>query len=281
MKFLSLRHDLKNMQGFRIVLTYQCNYRCKFCYQKTKKGQIIPLDEFENQILMIPREYTPTYITLMGGEIFTIPNFAEYIKVLRKRWPVVSISITSNGSGAVEFYKNLFEIGVNNITFSLSTLDEEEYKNIVNVPVSCKKYQDKIIEIAKFGQVRINSYIYPKNVESIYKFCKRNNLKLTFCEELREENQCVFAELKKTYQFQVKQKSKFEIVYKDKDGFEFWNYIHQDHYDYNNLIMLPDGTFTDDFGDVVQQKGDRAEKTLTSANVYYSNNKFVAERRAI
>lgn len=257
MKFLSLRHDLKNMQGFRLVLTYQCNYRCKFCYQKKKTGTVIPLDEFKKQIDIIPTEYVPTYITLMGGEVFLIPGFKDYIKVLHERWPEVSISVTTNGSGTVEFYKELFEVGVNNITFSLSTLDEEEYMNMVNVPVSCQKYQDKIVQAAKFGQVRINAYIYPKNVEPMYKFCKKNNLKLTFCEELREENQCVFANLKKAYDFTVKEKSKFEIIYKDKDGYEFWNYIHQDNYDYNNLIMLPDGSFTDDFGDVVNQKGTR------------------------
>ena len=120
MKFLSLRHDLKNMQGFRIVLTYQCNYRCKFCYQKKKRGEVIPLKEFQSQIDIIPNNYTPTYITLMGGEIAVVPGFEKYIQVLRKRWPNVSISVTTNGSGGVEFYKKLFESGVNNLTFSLS-----------------------------------------------------------------------------------------------------------------------------------------------------------------
>jgi hypothetical protein len=79
---------------------------------------------------------------------------------------------------------------------------------------------------------------------------------LTFCEELKKENQCVFANLRQRYNFTVRDKSKFEIIYKDKDGFEFWNYLHQDSYDYNNLIMLPDATFTDNFGDVVKQRGD-------------------------
>jgi len=257
MKFLSLRHDIKKMLGLRIVLTYQCNYRCKFCYQKKKTGAIMPLAEFQQHMIEISGEYTPTYITLMGGEIFTIPNFSNYIKVLRQIWPAVSISVTTNGSGSVEFYKNLFNVGVNNITFSLSTLDEVEYCDIVNVPVSCAQYQVKIVEVSKFGQVRVNAYIYPKNIDSIYQFCKKNNLKLTFCEELKEDNQCVFADLEKAHQFTVSHKSKFEIIYTDTDGFEFWNYIHQDHYDYNNVVMLPDGTFSDDFGDVVQQKGDR------------------------
>jgi len=262
MKFLSLRHDIKKMLGLRIVLTYQCNYRCKFCYQKRKYGAVMPLKEFAENIANIAGEYTPTYITLMGGEIFTIPNFAEYIKVLRARWSDIPISVTTNGSGSIEFYKNLFLAGVNNITFSLSTLDEEEYKQIVNVPTSCQAYQKKIIEVSKHGQVRINAYIYPKNVKAIYEFCKKNKLKLTFCEELKAENEHVFAALEAVNQFTVKQQSKFEIIYRDQDGFEFWNYIHQDHYDYNNVVMLPDGSFSDDFGDVVAQKGDRLPEQI-------------------
>jgi|GEM_PF-3176938 len=262
MKFLSLRHDIKKMLGLRIVLTYQCNYRCRFCYQHKKTGSVMPLAEFKRQIVGIANEYTPTYITLMGGEVFTIPNFAEYIKVLRAQWSDIPISVTSNGSGTVEFYENLFAVGVNNLTFSLVSLDEEEYQEIVGVPVSNQEYQKKIVEVAKFGPVRINSYIYPHNVESVYRFCKKNNLKLTFCEELKAENKEVFSRLTVANQFEVKQQSKFEIIYKDKDGFEFWNYLHQDHYDYNNVVMMPDGSFSDDFGDVVQQKGDRLPEPI-------------------
>lgn len=262
MKFLSLRHDIKKMLGLRIVLTYQCNYRCKFCYQHKKTGMVMPIEEFKRQITGIAGEYTPTYITLMGGEVFTIPNFAEYIRVLRAQWEDVPISVTSNGSGTVEFYENLFVVGVNNLTFSLVSLDEVEYKEIVGVPVSSREYQQKIVAVAKFGPVRINSYIYPHNVEPIYKFCKKNKLKLTFCEELKSENKEVFSKLAVTNKFEVQQQSKFEIIYKDKDGFEFWNYLHQDHYDYNNVVMMPDGSFSDDFGDVVAQKGDRLPESI-------------------
>lgn len=265
MKFLSLRHDFKKMEGLRIVLTYRCNYNCRFCYQKVKQGQTMPLDEFKVRLALIPKSYKPTYITLMGGEIATIWNFEEYLKVLKRKWPVIPISVTTNGSGSPEFYKRLFLIGVNNITFSLSTTDEQEYKKVVGLNVSVTEYMEKIKKVAQAGQVRVNSYIYPKNVSDIYLFCKENKLKLTFCEELKKENQHVFREINRISNLKCVRKSKFEIVYQDTGGFEFWNYLHQDSYDYNNLIMLPNGSFTDDFGDVVKQKGNRTVRTESIA----------------
>jgi hypothetical protein len=34
-------------------------------------------------------------------------------------------------------------------------------------------------------------------------------------------------------------------------GYRFWVYHHIDHYDYNNIIVLPDGTLTMVFDDVM------------------------------
>ncbi|MGC4122677.1 MAG: hypothetical protein QM765_50520 [Myxococcales bacterium] len=48
-------------------------------------------------------------------------------------------------------------------------------------------------------------------------------------------------------------------IYRDADGFEAWQYKHVARFDaYRNLIVLPDGTLTEDFADVLAQRGSRA-----------------------
>ena len=111
------------------------------------------------------------------------------------------------------------------------------------------------------AMMRVNSYILEEKWTSVYLFAKRTGINLTLCEELREDNQAVFEslpmvrELIDKGELQMVRKNKHEMVFTDSDGYQFWNYLHQDNYDYNNLIVLPDGTLTDDFGDCVNQKG--------------------------
>ena len=54
-------------RGLRIITNLHCNYKCKFCYQKSKRREILDtislllsLDEY--------KEKQFEYCTIMGGE---------------------------------------------------------------------------------------------------------------------------------------------------------------------------------------------------------------------
>jgi molybdenum cofactor biosynthesis enzyme MoaA len=249
---------IRTLEGMRIVFSYRCNFNCRFCYQRYRKGKVMELGRLEEVVSSLPGDFTPDYITMMGGEIALYKEITEHFDFLHRRYPQVRKSITTNGSGSIEFYGSLHRHGIDNVTFSLQTLDPVSYKEITRQSVmSLDEYIGKILRLRQQGKVnvRINSFIFPKTVNEVYNFCKQNNLDLTFCEELNFGAKSIFDTMPLPKGVRKKFENKHQNIYVDEDGFEFWNYKHIDKYDYNNLIMLPDGTLTDDFGDVIMQEG--------------------------
>jgi len=258
------------MIGMRIVFGYQCNYDCRFCYQEDKANRFNTFDEFIDAMEGVTPEFNPTYITCMGGELTLDPELEEKLKYLQTRYYSTPLSITTNGSGgfinkydkAEKVYERLLSNYNLNITFSLPTIDDYDWTvrqnvNIIDYCNMIKNLRKKFPE----ATMRINAYIFPEFWTQVYRFAKINDLDLTLCEELRKDNQAVFEELPDIVRlvengtFKKTRRNKHELVFTDEDGFQFWNYLHQDNYDYNNVIILPDGTLTDDFGDCVNQKG--------------------------
>ena len=67
------------MKGLRIILTNKCNRRCSFCYQKNF-NDTISLEQLT--YILNDLNYIPDYITVMGGEIFCLENYIQYLNQL-------------------------------------------------------------------------------------------------------------------------------------------------------------------------------------------------------
>ncbi len=78
---------------------------------------------------------------------------------------------------------------------------------------------------------------------------------MTFCEEITSHQIAETQRLHLSGSVQEIFQNALRRIYKDEDGFEFWNFKYADFSDYDNVIVLPDGHVTDNFADIVAQRG--------------------------
>jgi len=82
--------------GIRIITNTTCNKRCCFCYQKNHN---IGMNFHKLKSVIDNIEYTPAYITIMGGEFFICKEWYKFLKYINKKYPSVKEkNITTNGS---------------------------------------------------------------------------------------------------------------------------------------------------------------------------------------
>jgi hypothetical protein len=107
-------------KGMRFLLTFGCSKKCPFCYQLelTDDRRVLPLVDFE-RILAEKGKDNYDYITLFGGEVMEIPDFADYVRAARKNF-VGRINITTNGDADLGDYINVVDAGVDHINFSVN-----------------------------------------------------------------------------------------------------------------------------------------------------------------
>lgn len=248
--------DLYNPEGVRVVSTYECNRNCTFCYQDSKQSILLTPDKFEN-ILRISKDkgFMPVYFTFQGGEVSTYPEETyELIKLADKYYPqVFRKSVTSNGYGDMEFYRDLKLFGITHLTFSLHK--------------DTPKIEERIIELKQDGfyTFRVNCYLDAENLDNVkhvVDFCNRNNVQLTVCEDLRlsadinyDSTQVLLEHGIIDDSYVVEQFSHQNVFYSRKHNFRFWVYRHLNHYDYNNIIVMPNGDITITFDDIIHCKG--------------------------
>ncbi len=248
------------MDGYnvlRVVTGYKCNQCCPFCYQHRRDGGFLSVARLEEVLISRPT-FAPAYVTIMGGEPTLQPDLLELVFFLRGRYPRAWFSITTNGTAPVELYIALDAHGMNNITFSLQTLDPQQFSTLTGQnKVRLEDYVAKILYVRAHARasVRINAYILPETVETVYRFCKEHDLKLTFCEDLLSQKIADSQRLDLSGDVHEIIQNDIRRIYMDKDGFEFWNYKHVNVFDYHNIIVLPDGSVTDNFGDIIAQRG--------------------------
>lgn len=232
------------INGIRIIATYSCSKRCKFCYQSSYDSAFLTANNLKNVLSTIN---TPVnYVTLMGGEVSEFPEKTNELLDVLKNYN--NISITTNGFGDLSWYETLFSKNIANITFSMPCLN--------------KSICDKLIHLSKIGNVRVNCFfdrLNPKKPEEVLNFCRVNNINLTLCEdiykkELYKEN--LLDGLNLFDVIDIEDNEQYCIITLS-DNYKFWIYRHVNNYDNDNVIILPNGNITYDFNDVVNGLGNR------------------------
>ncbi|MCC6527306.1 MAG: radical SAM protein [Polyangiaceae bacterium] len=244
--------------ALRIVLTYRCNRRCTFCYQSRWEGRQLGARELEAALARLPADFRPAFATFMGGEPTLAPDLERALTLVRRSFPAAETSLTTNGSGSLALYRRLAALGLANLTFSLPALDPEVYRALTaEAPAALARYLDKIRALGRVPglAVRINAYVVPGQEDAVYRFCKQEGLRLTFCEELRSRTPDERLALVPPAGTRVRAENALRRVHVDADGFELWSYKQVERFDYNNWIVLPDGSLSRDFADILAERG--------------------------
>lgn len=174
----------------RIVLTTDCNYKCKYCFaegEKDKNKRVLDLEDLK-KILLISKEFGITNIKLTGGEPLLYPKLEELLKYIREI-QIPYVDLTTNISCLnTKNIEMLNKYKVNALTLSLNTLKKEKFIHLseFNNYEMILKNLNMVIE--KFtGKIRVNCIIFDENYKEedyneIVEFCKVRNLGLRLVE---------------------------------------------------------------------------------------------------
>ncbi|HEY3451858.1 MAG TPA: radical SAM protein [Myxococcales bacterium] len=253
---------LERLTALRVVVGHRCNQRCSFCYQRRRDGGLMTAPELAAVLHGLPSVFAPRFVTLMGGEPTLCPDLPAMVSDLSARFPAAELSVTSNGTATAAAYLDLARRGAANLTFSLSTLDPVRYPKITGQRAqTLETYLAKILQVRgeTRASVRLNVYASADEVDALFRFAKLHALRLTFCEDLVSGDRARAQGLRPPRGTRVAVDDSLRRIYRDADGFEAWQYKHLDGFaDYQNLIVLPDGTLSLDFADVLAQRGARS-----------------------
>lgn len=246
-----MQTNINDISGLRIVPWYDCNLRCSFCYQKTFKSAHMDLTQLKKHLFDIKNIHVPIqYITIAGGEIAMYPEETyQIIKEIRAIYPFIKISITSNGTGSIDFYKRLLELAIDNITISM------------NNPI--QKVQDTVAELSTMHQfsLRLNSVLNADKIEdckTTLKFAKKHNLRITFCEDFLNpgyEDLLMFLKKSEMISDHAKIEKKQNSFVITDFGFSFWIWNKDFKENPSSLFLTPSGEATIYIDDILNSEG--------------------------
>ena len=182
----------KNLQSgtLRIILTTQCNYKCKYCFaegEENKQTRIIPLEELK-PILKTAKEFGINKIKLTGGEPLLYPDMEALLAYIREI-EIPYVDLTTNISLLNEENIELLnQYHVNALTLSLNTLDKEKYEYLSGFTRFDLIKENLETTIQKFnGKIRVNCIIFDekyneKDYQSMIHLCQENNLGMRLIE---------------------------------------------------------------------------------------------------
>ncbi|MGO3639144.1 MAG: GTP 3',8-cyclase MoaA [Glutamicibacter arilaitensis] len=160
-------HDL------RISVTDRCNFRCVYCmpkeifgrdFQFRERSELLSFEEIE-RLARISVSLGVTKLRLTGGEPLLRRGIVDLVAMLSNlRTPEgkrIDLAMTTNGSALPVLASALKEAGLNRVTISLDSLDDEKFKaiNDVNFPVSKVLEAIQVAREVGLGPVKINTVI--------------------------------------------------------------------------------------------------------------------------
>jgi cyclic pyranopterin phosphate synthase len=184
------------LRDLRISVTDRCNFRCAYC---------MPAEIFGERYEFLPREELLTFeeiyrvanisaqlgvkkIRITGGEPLVRQNVPELIKMLSSIKEIEDIAMTTNAYLLKKFAKELKQSGLNRITVSLDSIDDEIFQKMNGRGFKTKKIIDGIKEAQKvgFNDIKINSVVQKnvndKNLLNLVEWCREENLIPRFIE---------------------------------------------------------------------------------------------------
>ena len=143
-------------RSVKIELTQRCNYRCAFCALQFREKSNTDLDWALFQRITTEMreagvvEIAPFYI----GESFVDPKrLVKAIRWLKDDLKTPYVFLTTNGSLATpNVVEECMEAGLNSLKFSVTSANEEDFKNVVRV--STKFFHKALENIKAVREVR-------------------------------------------------------------------------------------------------------------------------------
>lgn len=175
-----------------LLLGYECNNRCIFCYDGAgyKRGRILPLlTEEAKEKIRIGRERGGNFLDILGGEPTIRKDLIELISYA-KSLGYEQIAITTNGQmlSYYEYAKKLVEAGLNHIIFSLHSNRPEIHDLLTSNKGSWERLVKGIKNVMKLKEEGYRIYVGNNTVITKYNYDHMPEI-LEFLAELGIEGQ--------------------------------------------------------------------------------------------
>lgn len=176
----------------RLILNYECNAKCSYCWKECQKDFSTCVKDLNLWKSFLDQLFQATERTekigLTGGEPLLFPNLPEICEICSCHTD--RLTLVTNGS----LPKMVSQVCpyLNEIHFSIDTLDKGKYQNIKGLSL------DKVLQsvfIAKASKVKIkintvaNDHLLTlSDLEALYGFCQENAVTFNLIKPFLEES---------------------------------------------------------------------------------------------
>ena len=157
------------LRDLRISVTDRCNFRCTYCmpaeifgesYQFLPKEEILSFEE----IARLARLFVGLGVNklrITGGEPLLRTNLARLISMLFEVDPSLDLTLTTNAYLLPQQARDLKDAGLQRVTISLDTLDDDIFKQMNGRGFPVQRVLDGIEKAAEVGlaPIKINAVV--------------------------------------------------------------------------------------------------------------------------
>jgi cyclic pyranopterin phosphate synthase len=127
--------DWRNLY-LRLSVTDACNFRCQYCrpvLEDTVQEQgLLSFEEIHRLVGWCYRRGSRK-VRLTGGEPLLRKNLPELVGILKRDYPRLDLSLSTNGLLLSPLARDFRKAGLDRVNISLDTLDPEKFRNVTGV----------------------------------------------------------------------------------------------------------------------------------------------------
>lgn len=156
------------LRDLRISVTDRCNFRCTYCmpaeifgpdYPFMKKTELLKYEEI-TRLSRLFASLGVKKLRITGGEPLMRKQLPKLIEMLNEIEGIEDIALTTNGSLLPIYAKALKKAGLERVTVSLDSLEDELFGRINGMGIPVKKVLDGIDAAAEAGmKVKVNMLV--------------------------------------------------------------------------------------------------------------------------
>ena len=157
------------MRDLRISVTDRCNFRCPYCmpaeifgeaYEFLPREEILTFEEI-TRITGLFAEFGVTKARITGGEPLLRTELSQLISQIATVEGIEDITLTTNGYLLAQQAQELKDSGLNRITVSLDSIDDEVFKRMNGRGFGARRVLHAIQKAAEVGlaPIKINAVV--------------------------------------------------------------------------------------------------------------------------
>ena len=157
------------MRDLRISVTDRCNFRCPYCmpaeiygeaYEFLPRADILTFEEL-TRVVNIFAELGIGKLRITGGEPLLRNDLAELLGMLTGIQGIDDLTLTTNGYLLSQFAQQLKDAGLDRITVSLDSLDDQVFKTMNGRGFTTERVLSSIQKASEVGlsPIKINCVV--------------------------------------------------------------------------------------------------------------------------